>query len=663
MPIQHSHFDIVFAGWGASTCLLLKEMEKHGLLSNNRVAIIDPSTKKENDKTFCFWAQKEDDILLDHEDLISHHWTHIQINNNQKTPITPLQYYHINSLDLYDATRAIVDKFNIEMVAGKVEKIVKQEAYQISTETQQITSDWIFDSRPPDFSTIKNNPYYISQSFYGLKVELTSSQFDHEVYHMMDFRVTQQKSTQFIYILPYDHHTGLVELTRFGKLLIQKEEAKKILNKYIHEQYGEYTILDDEQGVIPMSSLLPKKSKKDKWVNIGTRGGSVKPSTGYAFKNMHKHAKQICANGKLNNVSFRANPRFLFYDQLLLIILTLWPLKGKPIFERLFNVRSPNFVLKFLDEKSSFGEDLSMFTQLQIGSFLKATAVWLFWKMKWVLPLLFMCLYAFLGQDQFTVNQGFFSSFDVYVLVSGLLLVGIPHGALDHLTEGLFAEKKVTFKFIFSYLGLMLPIFLVWYIFPTAGLLIFLIYSAWHFGQTDVKNWGFSNSLLAFGWGVSLLAFLFGTHFNEFNYILSIIGVQPLPMVNDIDVWSYALLLWPTVVALVYKKWNWLSLIVFLLFAQNVGLLVAFGLYFIFHHSLTGWNNLKTNLKWSHLKMYTQALPFNLGAIFLYWLLFVKLENTLEVNAALFLVFLSCVSFPHVICMSKFYQKNNLGIT
>ena len=88
---------------------------------------------------------------------------------------------------------------------------------------------------------------------------------------MMDFRVAQQKSTQFIYILPYDQHTGLVELTRFGKILIQREEAKKILDEYILQQYGEYTVLDDEQGVIPMSSLLPKKSKKDKWVNIGTR--------------------------------------------------------------------------------------------------------------------------------------------------------------------------------------------------------------------------------------------------------------------------------------------------------------------------------------------------------------------------------------------------------
>ena len=121
-------------------------------------------------------------------------------------------------------------------------------------------------------------------------------------------------------------------------------------------------------------------------------------------------------------------------------------------------------MLKFLDEKSSFGEDLSMFTQLQIGSFLNATAVCLFWKMKCVLPILFMWIYAIIGHDHFEINQVFFSSFDVYILVSGLLLVGIPHGALDHLTEGLFAEKKVTIKFIISYLGLMLPIFLVWYV-------------------------------------------------------------------------------------------------------------------------------------------------------------------------------------------------------
>ena len=33
---------------------------------------------------------------------------------------------------------------------------------------------------------------------------------------------------------------------------------------------------------------------------------------------MYKHAKQICSKGKLKNAAFSPNPRFLFYDQLLL---------------------------------------------------------------------------------------------------------------------------------------------------------------------------------------------------------------------------------------------------------------------------------------------------------------------------------------------------------
>ena len=146
---------------------------------------------------------------------------------------------------------------------------------------------------------------------------------------------------------------------------------------------------------------------------------------------MHKHAKQICANGKLNNVSFKANRRFLFYDQLLLIILTLWPLKGKPIFERLFKVRSSDFVLKFLDEKSSLRRFIHVHSTSNWFIF-KGNRSMAFLEGEMGFTYFVMWLYAINGYDHYSVNQVFFSSFDVYVLVSGLLIVGIPHGALDH---------------------------------------------------------------------------------------------------------------------------------------------------------------------------------------------------------------------------------------
>ena len=61
---------------------------------------------------------------------------------------------------------------------------------------------------------------------------------------------TQQKATQFVYILPYDKQTGLVELTRFGKIIIDKEEAQNLLHEFISKHYGQYEVIEEERGVI-----------------------------------------------------------------------------------------------------------------------------------------------------------------------------------------------------------------------------------------------------------------------------------------------------------------------------------------------------------------------------------------------------------------------------
>ena len=161
-----------------------------------------------------------------------------------------------------------------------------------------------------------------------------------------------------------------------------QDEAKNTLNDFIEKYFGPYQIIESEKGVIPMSSILPEQKSDEKIVNIGTRAGNVKPSTGYAFKNMYNHSKLICKNGKLKSRKVRVNKRFLFYDQLLLIILTIWPLKGKLIFERLFKIKSSGFILKFLDEKTSILEDMSMFLKLQIWIFIKSALFWSYWKIK-----------------------------------------------------------------------------------------------------------------------------------------------------------------------------------------------------------------------------------------------------------------------------------------
>ena len=652
-----NHFDLIFTGWGASTCILMIEMEKISLLENKNILIIEPSDKLENDKTFCFWAEKNDDIYQNFKSIISNSWTSIQINDNKSSLIDPVEYFHVDSKDLYDWTRNIIKKYNIEHRREKVDSIEQHSKIKITTSDNKYFSEWVFDSRPPNFKNLIDNQFNISQSFFGLKVNFNEKELNPDVYHMMDFRVSQKKSTQFVYILPYSKHSALVELTRFGKELLKEEEAKSELDVFLTKYFGDYEIIDSEKGIIPMSSVLPKQISGDKWVQIGTRAGNVKPSTGYAFKNMYNHARVICENGKLKSAKVKTNKRFHFYDQLLLIILTLWPKNGKFIFERLFEMKSARFVLKFLDEKTSFKEDLSMFSKLQIGLFVKAVLYWVFWRFKSLIFPFLMILYLFI--DSSNPNKEIFNLSDInfLVLIVGMLTIGIPHGALDHLTESLNSNKKITIKFIFFYLLLMIPILLLWYWIPIVALLFFLIYSAWHFGITETISWGIKNSFIGFLWGSMLFISIFLTHYLEFENILSVMSISIPNLSFDTKLIGNLILIIPLILAISKKNINWVLIIIFFYMSSSNSLLLTFGLYFIFEHSVIGWMHLKNKLKLSHLKMYLNALPFNIGAIFLFLIFNYFLNLDLKHAVVYSFVFLSAISFPHVICMHLFYKN------
>ena len=53
------------------------------------------------------------------------------------------------------------------------------------------------------------------------------------------------------------------------------------------------------------------------------------------------------------------------------------------------------------------------------------------------------------------------------------------------------------------------------------------------------------------------------------------------------------------------------------------------------------------------------TLLFNIGAIVLFFLFFNNFDLTLGENIAYFFIFLSCVSFPHVISMDVFYKNRS----
>ena len=80
MQNHYNKIDYLFAGAGASATLLLMCMEKQGMLKDKKILILDPDTKYKNDKTYCFWSEKNEQLSLQCRHLINHQWSEVSIN-------------------------------------------------------------------------------------------------------------------------------------------------------------------------------------------------------------------------------------------------------------------------------------------------------------------------------------------------------------------------------------------------------------------------------------------------------------------------------------------------------------------------------------------------------------------------------------------------------
>jgi Brp/Blh family beta-carotene 15,15'-monooxygenase len=249
----------------------------------------------------------------------------------------------------------------------------------------------------------------------------------------------------------------------------------------------------------------------------------------------------------------------------------------------------------------------------------------------------------------------------------GMLLIGIPHGAVDHLLETGNIKSRIKPSFVINYLGLAFLNLILWIFFPIGALLFFIGYSAWHFGQTDLREWQPKsiNALKNTAWGILILSIILCGHVVETNSILENMNTLQIP-IHDISgkQISVFLLLVGIVWALFEKSWKMCISSLMLLVSIELPLITSFGLYFIGQHSMNGWSHLKQGMKVNNVSLYIKALPFTLGALTLFVaFIFLFRNNYLsefnENMITIFFVFISCISFPHVMMMNKFY-KNKL---
>lgn len=668
---KNEYFDYIFIGAGASATLLLRSLESRGLLTNKKIAIIDADEKTTNDKTYCFWTSTNDSISHNCQHLFSRTWSKISVNRQEPETLDNSRYVHISSIALYNECRRIIQEFRLSRIYSSVLEVLKTDVgVEVQTVDGNFNAKMVFDSRPPRFAKPEKNEALLWQTFIGHIISPKEAYSEIDCVDLMDFDIPQQGFTQFMYVLPLSNNRILVEMTRFGTEPITSMEAEPILADYILQRFGAYQRIETETGTIPMSTSEIVSEHIDGVVPIGGRSGAIKPSTGYAFKKMYQASEHIAERIEMKK-SFSPfmmeSKRFKFYDRLLLLILLHHPLLGKEIFSTLFKKNHVFSVFRFLEGKTTIFQDIRILMTLPFRPFLRVLRIELSVSTKGLLAPIFTLALAVL----LLLIQSFAASYSFHVQLIlfsiGFLAVGLPHGAVDHLLESGVDIKGIKLSFVLKYIGVSLIFLSLWYLSANVALLFFLAYSIWHFGQCDFQEWSpnKSNTLKNILWGTILFGILLIGHQEETNRILSSLHTLEFPFTNSqATILTSVMLLFSLVWSIIERRTSFFLTVCMLYVACQLPLLSAFSLYFIGQHSLNGWRHLKIGLKTNNQTLYLKSLPFNLGAIGLlvvtYWLS----ENYFHFfspvkMASIFFVFLSSISFPHILWMHHFYKKIN----
>ncbi len=677
MPNAAAGYDAILIGAGGAGMCLLLAMHERRWLTDKRVLILEPDPKDGNDRTWCFWAKDSDPIAASLGPLASCQWDYTWINGEPQ-PLHPYRYYHLRSADFYRHVKQLLAGYPLvewrHLPAGLIAEA--EAGLWVEAGGQLCQAQWVFDSRlrPEQQQGLREDERAVWQSFVGWRVRFPADRVDPAAIRLMDFSVAQDGAAQFMYLLPTAADEMLVEITRFGTASIRPDRAASLLEDWLGRHLGDdYEILETEAGCIPMNQRLnapaPTHQPAARHIPIGTAAGAVKSSTGYALSRMFAHACGIVEaleKAAPCPAPYQA-PRFAFYDSLLLHILARQPEQGQPIFEQLFERVPLRRVLAFLDEESRLRQEIPLLLSLPIRPFLQALAeVYLRLgalprpSLGGALPLLIAALALLL---QFAAPQAL-QSLGAPLLLLGMAFPGIPHGALDHcLSPAGQLQGGALLRFVVGYLAIMGLILLVWLLSPPLALLAFLLYSAWHFGETDLQHWGAFRPGRAWLHGAAALGFILAAHPGEFEDYLHALGLGPqlaFPPLAMTGIAGASLLglLGTGLFIPAAARASWLQTMLILLAGAFLPLLLAFGLYFIGVHSLRGWRHLQAGLRVSHAALLRQALPFSLGAFALFALLVAfsyLAELPFEGMIPGLFVFLAAISAPHIWFMHRFY--------
>ena len=269
---------------------------------------------------------------------------------------------------------------------------------------------------------------------------------------------------------------------------------------------------------------------------------------------------------------------------------------------------------------------------------------------------------------------------ETFELILGFILIftfGMVHGSNDIMIVDKLSKKTNSsfFKILLTYLFVVTAAIIIFYFIPLLALALFILFSAYHFGE---QHWEdvLSNLSLApqkiffFCYGLLVLYMVFSFNIEAVIEIVYEITALKLKNIYALQVTlTLLIILFLITVYAINKKLIHIksvlkevfSLLVFAIIFNSSSLIWGFTIYFIFWHSIPSlldqikfiYGDLK---KKSVLKYIKAALPYWLVSLFGIAVLFLIFKDEKHFHS-LFFAFIAAVTFPHAIVMLTMFSK------
>ncbi len=370
-------YDFIMAGGGMSALSLAYFLTREQ--PGATIAIVDPEEKGENDRTWSYWAK--DPQPFDH--IATQRWSRIRFASNEWSSaieLDPYRYFMIRSEDFYDTVLAQLEHAHVDFFRDRVVDIDGSgDSARVEGENGAWNGSWVFDSRfdPEEYANRSGPHHYLKQHFLGWTIETDENEFDPSIATLFDFRVPDSGEFRFGYILPQSANRALVEFTLFTANLLEKDEYVSQIENYIQNvlEIRTYRVVEQENGVIPMTDEPAVRKAQNRVLNIGTRGGLVKASTGYAFARTQRDSIAIATSMVRFGHPFAIPEHsrcFRLLDTMMLQVMHRRGQISDHVFANLFRKNPIDRLFRFLEEQTTFAETLAVMATVPWPPFIGA---------------------------------------------------------------------------------------------------------------------------------------------------------------------------------------------------------------------------------------------------------------------------------------------------